>query len=148
MSTELGSLLRKLRGKQSLRDISKISGTSHTYLSIIEKGVDPRTGNPIKPTPHTLKILSKTYNYSYEELMKVSGYLYEGHSDTSNKFNETKEIYAPSQTIYDQRIELEGVLKQADVAFRGKGLSSAERKKVLDMLTLLFHESTIEENKR
>lgn len=145
MSTELGSLLRKLRGKQSLREISKISGTSHTYLSVIEKGVDPRTGNPIKPTPHTLKILSKTYSYSYEELMKISGYLYEGHADPSSKLNEIQETYTANHTALNEKIELERVLKQADVAFKGKGLSPSERKKVLDMLTLLFHETTNEE---
>ncbi len=35
--SELGRLLRQLRGKESLRDISRKAGLSHTYLNIIEK---------------------------------------------------------------------------------------------------------------
>jgi transcriptional regulator with XRE-family HTH domain len=143
MATELGNLLRKLRGKESLREVSKRAGTSHTYLGVIEKGIDPRTGKPVKPTPQTLRVLSKTYNYPYEELMKLSGYLNEGDSAA---VRETKEVYALKKITAEHRVELENVLQHADVAFKGKGLSEAERKKVLDMLTLLFHE-TVEDNK-
>jgi transcriptional regulator with XRE-family HTH domain len=127
MTTELGHLLRKLRGNESLREISKRAGTSHTYLGVIEKGIDPRTGKPVKPTPQTLRALSNTYNYPYEELMKLSGYL-----------NENKKM------MNEHRVELENVLQHANVAFKGKGLSDAERKKALDMLTLLFHETIVE----
>lgn len=72
---ELGELLRRLRGKKSLREAAEKAGISHNYLSIVEKGTDPRSGSPIKPTPETIMSLSKAYNYSYEELMKIAGYL-------------------------------------------------------------------------
>lgn len=74
---ELGELLRSLRGKKSLREVADKADISHNYLSIIEKGIDPRSGSPVKPTPETLKSLSKAYNYSYENLMKSAGYLSE-----------------------------------------------------------------------
>lgn len=73
--SELGDLLRKLRGKESLRDAAKRAGLSHNYLSIVEKGVDPRTGSPMKPSTDTLRSLANAYGYPYEELLKVAGVL-------------------------------------------------------------------------
>lgn len=73
--SDISALLKKLRGKDSLREASKKTGISHNYISIIEKGVDPRTGTPINITPDTLKAYSKGYHYDYEELMKVAGHL-------------------------------------------------------------------------
>lgn len=137
---ELGSLLRQLREKESLRDVSNRSGISHTYLSIIEKGVDQRTGNPVKPTPDTLKILSKAYNYPYEDLMIKAGYL-----------NESTVNYALNGGVIDDAmstehlIELETVLQRADLVFKGKGLKEKDRLRAIEMLTLLFHETRIEE---
>jgi len=52
-------------------------GISYSYLSILEKGVDPRTGKDSNPKPETLKMISKAYDYPYEELMKAAGYLSE-----------------------------------------------------------------------
>lgn len=46
---------------------------SYTYLRNIEKGVDPRSGNEILPTPDTLRKLSKAYNYPYLELAELAG---------------------------------------------------------------------------
>jgi transcriptional regulator with XRE-family HTH domain len=71
--SSLGDLLRELRGKESLRDAAKRAGVSHTYLSILEKGYDLRSGNPVTPTPETLKLLSKAYKYPYQELLHISG---------------------------------------------------------------------------
>jgi transcriptional regulator with XRE-family HTH domain len=84
--SDLGDLLRKLRGKESLRDVGKRAGVSHTYLSIIEKGYDLRSGSPVKPTPETLASLSKAYNYPYTELMRVAGYI-----DTDQELNDEEE---------------------------------------------------------
>jgi len=39
--------------------------------------VDPRTGKDSNPKPETLKMISKAYDYPYEELMKAAGYLSE-----------------------------------------------------------------------
>jgi SOS-response transcriptional repressor LexA len=59
----------------SLREAGNLIGISHSYLSTLEKGVDPRTGAPIKPTPETLKLISKAYGINYHILMKAAGYL-------------------------------------------------------------------------
>jgi transcriptional regulator with XRE-family HTH domain len=126
---ELGNLLRQLRDHESLRDVSSRSGISHTYLGIIEKGIDQRSGNPVKPTPETLKTLAKAYNYPYEELMRKAGYL-----------QESSEVYLTDNNLECTHIELENVLLNQRITYRGKALNEAERKKILDMLKLLFQE--------
>lgn len=73
--TEVGNYLRNLRGKRSLRDIQEISGISYTHLRNIEKGIDPRSGSELIPTPEVLKKLSEALNVNYIELMEKAGYL-------------------------------------------------------------------------
>jgi hypothetical protein len=74
---ELSTLLIKLRGRESLREVAERSNKriSHSYLNILEKGFDPRSGKPIKPTPESLRVISDLYGYSYEKLMILAGYL-------------------------------------------------------------------------
>lgn len=71
----IGKILKELRGKRSLREIERESGVSHTYLSSLEKGRDPRTGKERKPTPDTLKKLAHVYSVPYEWLMGAAGYM-------------------------------------------------------------------------
>jgi len=52
-------------------------GISYSYLSVLEKGIDPRSGKDPNPKPETLKIISRAYEYPYEELLKAAGYLTE-----------------------------------------------------------------------
>ncbi|MGQ2376312.1 helix-turn-helix domain-containing protein [Companilactobacillus zhachilii] len=75
MPDKLGSYLKELRGKESLRDVSKRTNgkISHSYIADLEKGVS-RRGNKISPSPETLKVLSKVYNTDYDKLMKLAGY--------------------------------------------------------------------------
>jgi transcriptional regulator with XRE-family HTH domain len=126
---ELGQLLRQLRDHESLRDVSNRSGISHTYLGIIEKGIDQRTGNPIKPTPETLKTLAKAYNYPYEELMRRAGYL-----------QESNESYLTDISLSPQTFEIADILQKQRVTYKGKALNEVECKKILDMLKILLQE--------
>ena len=80
--TELGDLLRKLRGDLSLREAARRSGLSYSYISSLESGKHPRTGIPIKPSPDSIKNLAKAYHYDAIELMKMAG-----HIETSNESN-------------------------------------------------------------
>jgi transcriptional regulator with XRE-family HTH domain len=68
----LGELLIKLRGKESVRSAAERIGISHTYLRILEKGVDLRSGNPVKATADTLRLISAAYSYPYNELLRVA----------------------------------------------------------------------------
>lgn len=72
--SEINDLIRKIRGKDSLRKANEKTGISYTYWSILEKGMDPRTKSPIKPSPDTLRAISNGYKYPYAELMKSAGY--------------------------------------------------------------------------
>ncbi|WP_077623801.1 helix-turn-helix domain-containing protein [Sediminibacillus massiliensis] len=78
---DLYKLLKELRGKESLREASKRAGISHNYLSQLEKGIDPRTKKPIKPSPDTLKRLADAYNYSYNKLLSLAGYTEEAEQE-------------------------------------------------------------------
>lgn len=72
--SEFGNYFKQLRGNKSFREMERITGLSHTYLSTLEKGVDPRSGKERKPTPDVLRQLSEALNVSYSELMEVAGY--------------------------------------------------------------------------
>jgi len=80
--SDLAKLFREIRLSKnwSIRQAAKNMGISYSYLSILEKGKDPRTGKDSNPKPEMLKIISKAYNYPYEELMKKAGYLNDDNS--------------------------------------------------------------------
>jgi len=111
--SELGKLLKELRGKESLREAAEKIGISHTYLRILEKGVDLRSGNPAKATPETLKLISKAYNYPYPKLLEIAGVI-----DNNLK----------------EKLILEEKLKLADMIIN---LPEHERKLVEDMIKTL-----------
>lgn len=77
--SNLGELFRQIRvGKNwSIREAARRMGISYSYLSILEKGIDPRTGKNSIPKPDTLRLISKAYDYPYEELMKAAGHINE-----------------------------------------------------------------------
>lgn len=60
MINKLSQFIREKRGDMSLRDFGKLcDNLSHTQIDSIERGVDPRTGKPVRPTIDTLKRISK-----------------------------------------------------------------------------------------
>lgn len=74
---------RRNEMKLSLRDAAQLIGISHSYLSTLEKGIDPRNNKPVKPTPETLQLISSAYNYPYNDLMRMSGYLEKNKTEES-----------------------------------------------------------------
>lgn len=69
----LGELLKELRGDESLRDAAKRMDITFSYLAMLERGIDRRTGNAIKPTPETLQRIATAYQYDYINLIEVAG---------------------------------------------------------------------------
>lgn len=60
MIDKLSEFVRKKRGNLSLREFAQqCDGISHTQIDSIERGVDPRTGKPVRPTIETLSKISK-----------------------------------------------------------------------------------------
>ncbi|KRE33260.1 helix-turn-helix domain-containing protein [Paenibacillus sp. Soil724D2] len=118
---ELGDLLKKLRGKLSLREAAKRSGLSYSYISSLENGKHPRTGAPINPTPDILRNLANAYNYGYEELMRVAGYL-------TN--DEKKENPDPNEPEFLKRLDMgdENLLNQYTLMLDGEELTPEQTK--------------------
>lgn len=69
----IGEYIRKYRGEISLRDFADKCGISHTHLDSIEKGIDPRTGKPVKVTVETLKKIANAMNMTINDLLIKSG---------------------------------------------------------------------------
>ncbi|TDL40754.1 XRE family transcriptional regulator [Macrococcoides bohemicum] len=74
MSNEFGNFIKELRGKKSIRETAKNIGISHTYLSTLEKGIDPRSKNPIKPTIDAIDKIATYYKIDRMILLDKAGY--------------------------------------------------------------------------
>ena len=99
MSTEIGKYIKELRGSKSLRQMERDTGVSHTYLSSVEKGRDPRSKKELIPPPPTLKKIADGTGADYLEMLKIAGYL----SDLKFRREKSKE-----DTLL--RIEEEGII--------------------------------------
>ncbi len=62
----------------SLRQAAARIGISHTYLSAIEKEYDPRTGNPVTPSPDSLLKICNAYDIPYQETEQLFKSVNEG----------------------------------------------------------------------
>ena len=62
----------------SLREAAARIGISHTYLSAIEKEYDPRSGNPVTPSPDSLLKICNAYNISYRDVEQIFTSVNEG----------------------------------------------------------------------
>ena len=88
---ELGPLLRRLRGDNSLRDVRRLTGISNSYLSQIERG-DRRPG------PSVLKRLASLYGVDVQDLLKRAGYLEEP-EDVALRDDEPQEVERAYQYV-------------------------------------------------
>lgn len=70
----LGEFLKELRGDEGLRDAAKRMNITFSYLAMLERGTDRRTGNSIKPTPETLQQIANAYKCDYIKLIDVAGF--------------------------------------------------------------------------
>lgn len=60
MINKLSEFVRAKRGNLSLREFAQqCDGISHTQIDSIERGADPRTGKPVRPTVETLSKIAK-----------------------------------------------------------------------------------------
>ena len=66
-SEDLGTLLRRLRGELSLRDVNRLVGVSSSYLSQIERGER-------RPGRNLVHKLAEAYDVDADELMKRAGH--------------------------------------------------------------------------
>ncbi len=64
---DIGALLKRLRGRVSLREVTRRTGVSSSYLSQIERGVS-------RPGAHVVRKLAELYNVDARELLKRAGH--------------------------------------------------------------------------
>lgn len=121
MHYPLGTLLIKLRSGEPLRDAAARIGISHTYLNILEKGIDPRSGSAVKPSADTLQKLARAYGYPYERLLEAAGYLDRGARETHPDGEP-----APA--------EFEKVLREANVMFDGAVLDDEDKEDIIQFV--------------
>ncbi|MEN6411754.1 MAG: helix-turn-helix transcriptional regulator [Veillonellales bacterium] len=72
MENKLGRFIREKRGNESLRDLAKRCGVSHTLIDTLEKGYDPRTHKPARPTVDSLKKISLGLGVHVLELLLLA----------------------------------------------------------------------------
>jgi len=116
---EFGEYLKHLREKKkmSIRKLSTYSGVSAGYLSQIENG------GRSTPSPSVIKKLAKGLKTSYEEMMRIAGYINHDHDKD------------------DQPAELTEFLKSANVMFHGTPMTDEDKQRVEDVLTGLFYDA-------
>ena len=69
----LGNIIKDYRTAKnlSLRAFANKCGLSYTYISMLEKNKDYRTGKPIAPTLDSIKYIAQAMNLSVDELLKM-----------------------------------------------------------------------------
>lgn len=123
MMQDFGNYLKELRGNQSLRDVQKGTGISHSYLSTLERGSDPRTKKQRKPAPEILKKLATYYGVSYTDLLEKAGYI-DLEADVEIRAEVTGEL-SVSTDLYTM------LSKDRTVTFKDRRLTKNEKNKIL-----------------
>lgn len=69
----LGEIIKKYRKENnlSLRAFASKCGLSYTYISMLEKNIDYRTGKPIAPTLDSVKYISNAMGIPIDDLLKM-----------------------------------------------------------------------------
>ena len=93
---EIGPLLRKLRGRRSLKEVYRLTGVSDPYLSNIETGSR-------KPGPRVLKKLATLYGVSAHELLRRAGHLEEPYGSGDADEDEMEVERAFQYVLADRR---------------------------------------------
>lgn len=70
---KLGEIIKIFREQHglSLDDFAKLSGRSKGYISYIERGINPRSGQPISPTADTLQALAQAMKINTSDLFDM-----------------------------------------------------------------------------
>lgn len=119
----IGELIAKYRSEAGLsqRAFAERCGVSNGYISLLESGVNPQTGNPIVPTLPKLKAIAQGMNMTLDHLMRVCDDM-------------PVDLRRASDDAEDDDPEF------ITLAHRLKRLDPADRKRVEDMIKLMFPE--------
>ena len=133
MIDNLSKFVRQKRGDMSLREFAKLCGDiSHTQIDSIERGVDPRTGKPVRPTVDTLSKIAQGTGVSVAYLAALAN------GDDATDINiENKK--APK--------DLRKILEDEAVTLNGRLLSDDEKEQMLRIVEALYWDAKAK-NKR
>lgn len=75
MTLTLGEMIRLFRehNGMSMQDFAEKAGITKAYISLLEKGADPRSGKPIKPTIDTLDSVATAMGTTAPDLLLKMG---------------------------------------------------------------------------
>jgi len=140
--SEFGDYLKKLRGKNSLRDVAEATRISHSYLGTLERGFDPRTNKERKPSFDVLKKLADHYGVEYLELLNKAGYLdHEARAAFAsdlNKFGIGYEWQDGKTSKHYIDLELHLLDEIYEFSYKGKKITMDERKELLNYVGYLI----------
>lgn len=73
---EMGVLIRERRKEKrhSLRSLGAVAGITPAYLGIIEKGANPKTNKPSRPSFDILQKIATELQIDLKELLTMTGY--------------------------------------------------------------------------
>ncbi|PTI24002.1 hypothetical protein BU080_07835 [Staphylococcus warneri] len=70
MSNVFGENIKKFRGNDTVRNVAKGIGISHTYLDTLEKGIDPRNNKHVSPSVITVYKIASYYEVNVNKLFE------------------------------------------------------------------------------
>lgn len=114
----------------STRDFAKLAGISHTYVSKLQSGVDPRSGKPIEPTLDVFQKLATAMNMTLDSLLKKMELIH-GNEEVKS---ESKQIVALNKRDEkDIAKDVDKIMSKLDeqedgpIYYNGKELSEVDR---------------------
>ena len=133
MNNSLGEYIKSYRTEHglSLREFAKLADISHTHIDSIEKGVDFRTGKPVRITNETIQKLAKALNQDESFLFRLSI----GESVSQN---------VPTQLNKKDKIEIDEyienfeneLLSQTGLMLDGEPMTQESKEKLLAALRI------------
>lgn len=72
----IGELIKKYREDNDIsqRRFAEISGLTNGYISMLESGVNPSTGEPIAPSVKSLKSIADAMGISFDKLLALDDF--------------------------------------------------------------------------
>ncbi|WP_419077421.1 helix-turn-helix domain-containing protein [Phascolarctobacterium faecium] len=133
MINKLSEFVRTKRGNMSLREFAKLcENISHTQIDSIERGIDPRTSKPVRPTVETLSKIAKGTGVSVAYLAALAN---------GDDFTGDEE---PKKKIPK---DLKKLLNEEEITLNGRMVSPEDKEKMLRIIEALYYDAK-EENKR
>ncbi len=130
-SIALSKLLKNYRFSHgmTIREFAEKLRISHTYLSKLEAGKDPRTGNPISPTIETLTKVSDGMGITLKKLLESCGYEQSSHGLVRVRSFDPSDLNFYVATLMES-------LKDSNITYNGKIVTDSDLKVIEDILNI------------